>query len=551
MIQQQVKLLSISAFILFTFGIFDAHAQTNLFPDINNLYMLSNARSRSISPENFTGEKGKGGMIELADGSAQYAARELGKGWKVNPFVIIKPGETFTLGEVKESGIINHIWMTPIGDYRLSIFRIFWDDEEHPSVETPVGDFFCSGWGLGNEPKMNSMAICVNPYNGFNSYWQMPFRKKCKITMENKSDKDLRVYYQIDYTLTEVPEEAAYFHAQFRRVNPLPYKEVYTIVDNIKGKGQYVGTYLAHGANSPGWWGEGEIKFFIDGDGEFPTINGTGEEDYFNGSYGYEDENEQGVRGYTNFHTPYSGFYHVKKSGVNLGRFGQYRWHIFDPIRFENDLRITIQSLGWKSNGAYLPLEDDLASVAYWYQTEPHQPFPALPSKEDLLILYNKPVDHLAKGKAIQIDPEPTMKYGSNVDVLLDGNRGNLDFNDGNWRGFEGNDFEAIIDLGQKKDILEISTGFLSQHGAWIFFPEKIELFLSENGVRYKAVGEINYKIEEHKDGNTTKDFTHKLNKGHSARYIKIKAKNIGKCPSWHPGNGGDAWIFIDEVIIK
>lgn len=352
---------------------------------LDQLYQLNDAQSRSISPENFTGEKGKGGMATLEEGNAAKAARELGQGWKVNPYVHIKPGETFTLGEIDGSGIIRHIWMTPVGDYRLMVFRIYWDDEETPSVEVPVGDFFAAGWGMGNEPQIASLAMCVNPRSGFNSYWKMPFRQGAKITMENMGEKQATVYYQIDYSLEDVAKDTPYFHAQFRRTNPLPYKEVFTIVDGIKGKGQYVGTYLAHGANSPGWWGEGEIKFYIDGDDEFPTICGTGEEDYFCGSYGYEEREENGKYTYTSFSSPYTGFYHVPFEGEQR-RFGQYRWHITDPVRFDQDLRITIQALGWQSEGRYLPLQDDMAAVSYWYQVEPHAPFPALPAKEALVI---------------------------------------------------------------------------------------------------------------------------------------------------------------------
>lgn len=206
--------------------------------------------------------------------------------------------------------------------------------------------------------------------------------------MQNMSDKKVVLFYQIDYTLGNVPREAAYFHAQFRRVNPLPFKQDYTIVDGIKGKGQYVGTYISHGAFSPGWWGEGEIKFFVDGDTTFPTICGTGEEDYFNGSYGFEmHRNEEGEDVYSSFSSPYSGFYYVKgKQGDYLSRVGEYRWHITDPVRFEKELKVTLQSIGWQSGGRYLPLQDDLASVAYWYQTEPHSPFPPLPGKDELMI---------------------------------------------------------------------------------------------------------------------------------------------------------------------
>ncbi|MBP8131488.1 MAG: DUF2961 domain-containing protein [Candidatus Hydrogenedentes bacterium] len=372
----------ILSLLLVVFCMPSAHAQAAA---MSNLYQLKDAQTRSISPENFTGEKGKGGMATLEEGNAARAARELGQGWKVNPYVHIEPGTTFTLGEIQGSGVINHIWMTPVGDYRLMILRFYWDGEEQPSVEVPVGDFFAAGWGMGSEPRITSLAVCVNPRSGFNSYWQMPFRQGCRVTMENQGEKRATVYYQIDYSLEAVAEGTPYFHAQFRRVNPLPYKDVYTIVDGIQGRGQYVGTYLAHGANSPGWWGEGEIKFYIDGDTEFPTICGTGEEDYFCGSYGYNEREKDGVYSYESFTSPYTGFYHVPFKGEQR-RIGEYRWHITDPVRFEKDLRVTIQSLGWQSEGRYLPLQDDLASVAYWYQIEPHNPFPALPAKGALVI---------------------------------------------------------------------------------------------------------------------------------------------------------------------
>ncbi|TKG96692.1 DUF2961 domain-containing protein [Puteibacter caeruleilacunae] len=348
--------------------------------NLSNLYRLSNAKTRSISPENFTGEKGKGGMAKIGEGTASHAARDLGEGWKVNPFVNIKAGETFTLAEIDESGCIQHIWMTPTGNWRYSILRIYWDGEEEPSVECPVGDFFGMGWG--EYAHLNSLPVCVNPGSAFNCYWQMPFRKKCKITMENIDEKAMRLYYQIDYCLTEVPEDAAYFHAQFRRTNPNKYKEVYTILEGVKGQGQYVGTYMAWQVNNNGWWGEGEIKFFMDGDKKYPTICGTGTEDYFCGSYNF-DRNGQ----YVEFSTPYAGLHQViRPDGTYKAnqRFGMYRWHITDPIRFEKDLKVTIQDLGWRSGGRYLPQMSDISSVAFWYQSEPHRSFPALPSKDEL-----------------------------------------------------------------------------------------------------------------------------------------------------------------------
>ncbi|HXK92450.1 MAG TPA: DUF2961 domain-containing protein [bacterium] len=350
--------------------------------NMGNLYRLSDAKTRSISPENFTGEKGKGGMA--TEGTGKNAARDLGQGWKVSPSIDVKAKSTFTLAEIEGPGAIQHIWLTPTGNLRYSILRMYWDEEENPSVECPIGDFFACGWG--QYAQINSLAVCVNPGSAFNCYWVMPFRKKCKITLENLDENDMRLYYQIDYTLTEVPEDAAYFHAQFRRVNPLPYKEVYTILDGVKGQGHYVGTYMCWGVNNNGWWGEGEIKFFLDGDTDFPTICGTGTEDYFCGSYNFENKAEGQ---YQEFSTPYTGLAQViRPDGVykSQQRFGLYRWHIMDPIRFQEDLRVTIQALGWRSGGRYLPLQDDIASVAYWYQTEPHAKFPNLPDKDYLEI---------------------------------------------------------------------------------------------------------------------------------------------------------------------
>jgi hypothetical protein len=368
------------ALMVNTLGHAHAGAFSGLSNNLGDLYRLSNAHSFSIGPENLTGEKGKGAMA--AEGTASRAARDLGQGWKVNPFIVINPGQTFTLAEIKASGAIQHIWMTPTGNWRLSILRMYWDDEQNPSVEVPAGDFFAMGWG--KYAPISSLPLCVNPGSAFNSYWPMPFRKSAKITMENLDDKPMTIYYQIDYSQSDVPSDAAYFHAQFRRVNPLPYKQVYTILDNVKGKGHYVGTYLAWGVHNNGWWGEGEVKFYMDGDKDYPTIAGTGTEDYFNGSYDFENKEKHQ---YEEFTSPYSGLAQViKPDGLyqSQERFGLYRWHITDPVRFDKDLRVTIQALGWQSGRRYLPLMDDISSVAYWYQTEPHASFPQLPDRDHL-----------------------------------------------------------------------------------------------------------------------------------------------------------------------
>ena len=380
----------ISLTIMFSFmliaGAF-AEEFNGLNMSLGNLSRLSKAKTRSISAENFTGEKGQGGMATLDEGTATNAARDLGQGWKVNPYIRLKPNETFTLADIKGPGAIQHIWITPSGTWRYHILRMYWDGEKEPSVECPLGDFFACGWE--KYAQVTSLPVCVNPGRAFNCYWEMPFRKSARITIENIDEKEVTFFFQIDYTLTDVPDDAAYFHAQFRRTNPLPYKEDYTIVDGIEGRGHFVGTYMCWGVNNNGWWGEGEIKFFMDGDTKFPTICGTGTEDYFCGSYCSLVPDESGKRQYVEYTTPYAGMPQViRPDGVYSSntRFGLYRWHIMDPIRFEKDLRVTMQALGWRSGGRYLPLQDDISSVAYWYQAEPHAKFPKLPDKDYLEI---------------------------------------------------------------------------------------------------------------------------------------------------------------------
>ena len=354
---------------------------------LGNLSRLSRARTRSISPENLTGAKGEGG--KATDGTGAKCARELGQGWKVNPCMKVAAGQTITLAEIQGPGAIQQIWMTPTGNWRHSILRFYWDGEDTPSVEAPIGDFFCMGWG--QYAQCDSVPVAVNPGSAFNCFWEMPFRKTCKITLENIGFNEMTIFYQINFTLTDVPEDCAYFHAQFRRSNPLPYKQVHTILDLVRGWGQYVGTYLAWQTNSTGWWGEGEIKFYLDGDREFPSICGTGTEDYFGGSYNFEATMPDGRRDYKEFTTPFMGMHQVVRPANDMykrcQRFGLYRWHVMDPIRFQNDLRVTIQALGWRAEGRYLPLQDDIASTAFWYQSEPHAHFPPLPGRNELEVI--------------------------------------------------------------------------------------------------------------------------------------------------------------------
>jgi hypothetical protein len=343
---------------------------SGLVNGLADLARVSTAVTRSISAENPTGEKGRGGAA--TEGTGAHAARDLGRGWKVSPSIRIEGGTTATLAEIQGPGAIQHIWLTThTVNWRRLVLRFFWEDDPRPAVEVPVGDFFGQGWGTFAQ--LSSLPVAVNPHGGFNCYWAMPFRRSARITLENLSDEDVIVYYQVDYTLTEVGEDVAYFHAQWRRSNPLPYAEVHTILDGVEGAGHYVGTYLAWGVNSTGWWGEGEVKFYLDGDEEFPTICGTGTEDYFGGAWNFDVPGQ----GYTAFTTPFLGLHQIiRPDGLyqSQQRFGMYRWHVLDPIRFSTDLRVTVQALGWRSGGRYLPLQDDIASTAFWYSDQTSHP---------------------------------------------------------------------------------------------------------------------------------------------------------------------------------
>jgi hypothetical protein len=367
------------------------------FQGMFGITRLVDAQSRSISGENVYGEKGKGGMAEFsATPQAEVAkigqkwdgpnpcGRDLGRGWKLRPCITLPPKSITTLMDVDGPATIQHIWITTdFKHYRNLILRIYWDGEKEPSVEAPVGDFFCNGWNT--RVNVTALPINVNPSGGFNCYFPMPFRKHARVTMEYLGNEALGgFFYTINYSLAAVAEDEAYFHAQFRRVNPLPYKQDFTILDGVKGKGHYVGCYMAWQQNSDGWWGEGEFKAFIDGDKEFPTICGTGTEDYFGGAWCFG----------ANYSAPFLGYWDIstiKEPGRSMGRqgnrHGMYRFHIMDPIRFQSDLKLTMQAIGWRDGGRYLPLQDDISSVAYWYQASPHAPFPAFPDKDHLEVI--------------------------------------------------------------------------------------------------------------------------------------------------------------------
>jgi hypothetical protein len=343
---------------------------------------LRDVETRSISAENPDGAKGGGARATTGTGAA--AARDLGVGWKVSPSVDIAPGQTHDLASIDGPGRITHIWLTTHTDFwRSLVLRAHWDGAAEPAVEVPLGDFFAMGWG--RYAPVSSAVVAVNPHGGFNSYWPMPFASGARLSVENLTDRTATVYYQVTYEVpAEPPPGLGYLHAQFRRSNPLVEGQTHSLLTGVTGRGHYVGTYLAWGVNSPGWWGEGEVKFYLDGD-EHPTIAGTGTEDYFGGAWNFD---VPGV-GYAAYCTPYLGMPQVlRPDGLyeSQQRFGLYRWHLLDPVTFRSDLSVDVQALGWQAGRRYKLLHDDIASTAWFYLDRPSTARPPFPSVDELAV---------------------------------------------------------------------------------------------------------------------------------------------------------------------
>ncbi|RZT27580.1 DUF2961 family protein [Kribbella sp. VKM Ac-2569] len=343
--------------------------------------------SRSITAENPTGAKGAGGR----------AASQLGAGRKGRPCLTLPAGETTELAQIEGSGRITHLWFTlpnhteAVGFVlRDLVLRAYWDGEDTPSVEVPIGDFFCCG--AGTRALVTSAPITVAPTGGMNCYFPMPFGTSARITITNEHPVEVGgFFFQIDYQLGEpLPADTGRFHAQWRRQNPTRPGIDYTIVDGIRGRGAYVGTFLSVTALERYWWGEGEVKFYLDGDDEYPTICGTGTEDYAGGAWAFQDQLSSGVEpNVLTFSAPFSGYPHyatrdTSKQAVYATAMapvhGMYRWHLPDPIHFEQDLRVTVQQIGQVGPDLF-ERSDDISSVAYWYQVEPHEPFPPFPGR--------------------------------------------------------------------------------------------------------------------------------------------------------------------------
>ncbi len=298
--------------------------------DFPSLYRLSSLQSRAVTQENPTGGKGLGGK-DRGNGNCRKGAPAFRK---------IMPGETKTLCDIQGPGMIRHLWITVEERtpemLRSYILRIYWDDSEYPSVLAPMGDFF--GVAHGRTAHYMSPYLGTPEGRGFHCYFPMPFSKRCKITFENDSPEKMEwLFYQVDYTLgATITDDMGRFHAHFRRENPCPFRKDYVLLDTRGAPGVFVGAVIGVNPLYPGWWGEGEMKFYIDGDTQYPTICGTGTEDYLCSGWGMQLHD-----------AIYTGVNHMKKDPYGLDRFiSFYRFHIQDPIYFQNDLRIELQQLG-------------------------------------------------------------------------------------------------------------------------------------------------------------------------------------------------------------
>jgi len=356
----------------------------------NDLSMQAGVETRQISAENPTGKRNSGcrAVLDRDNPDQRYnrGARKLGFGWKVHPFTDLKSGITKTLADIKGPGCISQIFLTSdLRCYSELILKIYWDDEVIPSVETPIGAFFAMGHDFAPHEVYSAM-VTVAPYRGMNCYWQMPFRKSARITISNDGPNDANIIaYRILYKLYEINPDAAYFHAQYRRSLTKAEHPEHVILDDVKGKGLYVGTYLAWNPFSTGWWGEGEVKMYIDGE-EFPSIVDNGTEDYFGGAWcfhNYDDPVKPDKPKEIEFNSPFLGLPLARLNPDGLRKYSLYRWHILDSIGFKESFKCTVQSLGWYPDSSYRPSVDDITSVAYWYQSEPHVEFPILPNTEE------------------------------------------------------------------------------------------------------------------------------------------------------------------------
>lgn len=328
-------------------------------PDVvHQPYLLDTGlTSRSISFENPTGEPGKGGT----------ASSNLGPGRKGSPARTLQPGEAVQLCDISASGTIRHIWITTAQEpevQRAGVIRAYWDGQEHPSIECPLGDLF--GYAHGKIMPYMSAVHSVGSTGGLNIWLPMPFTKQARMTFTNESSKAVPFFYQIDYTIGDKhPEDVGRLHVLFRRENPTTQKQDFELLPKRTQKGRYIGAVIGvRNLHPKQWWGEGEIKVYMDGDTDLPTIAGTGSEDYVGLAWGMQK-------------TPF--FYNG--CSLNENNFiSMYRWHLPDPLAWRKEARITIQQIAW-SNGL-AETEDDWSTATFWYEPVPSAELPPFPDKE-------------------------------------------------------------------------------------------------------------------------------------------------------------------------
>jgi hypothetical protein len=286
------------------------------------------------------------------------------------------PGETVVLADLQGPGIVNHIWIT-IADSeyawpRLLRVRVYYDGHKTPSVDVPLGDFF--GVGHGYERNLNSMMVRNASFGrARNSYWPMPFRKSCKITLTNEGRRRVTsFYYHVDWQKHDsLPEDIGYFHAHYRQATPPPAGKLYTLL-NIRGVGHYVGSVLNIIQTQMGWFGEGDEMFYVD-DEPTPRIEGTGTEDYFNDAWALRVSDGA----WTGIPVAEGEGYGARLTGV--------RWHGTDPVPFQKSLRVAIEHFGWTYNAdgtarsGFEERSDFFSSVAFWYQKGVNEDLPEPP----------------------------------------------------------------------------------------------------------------------------------------------------------------------------
>jgi hypothetical protein len=361
----------------------------------DNLYTMpdSSVKTRWYTYENMNGIPGGGGKANF--------------GRKGAPLVFVPAGTSLVIADIKQSGTIRRIWMTLTASINYVQLRgmkieMYWDGAEKPAVQAPLGDFFCQS--LGRMGTFQNVFFSSPQGSSLNCIIPMPFRKSAKIVLINESKVDIPVYYEVDATLGDKhDDQTLYFHAYWRRENPTTVRKDFTILPKIEGKGRFLGCNLGmiqDSCSTMFWWGEGEVKVYLDGDNEYPTLVGTGTEDYIGSGYGQNLFNHQ-----------YQGDQFISQT---KNAYGFYRFHVPDPIYFHKDIRVTIQDMGgpgWRNmveainknpgmkfmksgNGTeYYTKEeleatkriegkaertDDYCATAYWYMDKPENILPPI-----------------------------------------------------------------------------------------------------------------------------------------------------------------------------